>query len=698
MQPESVQHALKTAETLVLQGRHAEAVAAFDTALLADQRSAVAFHGKGVALANLGQIEAAREVLLRAVEIDERQVPLPTYHFLLEILVAATHPALRSTLAAAQRCYPGDLKIRQLACDFELMDFRLTHWEEGFIALHPFNPEAERSNRSHVGQRPRFELWRVRKEELALRCFLKRIIQSHSLPPDLSRILNSFSEGRGYAELKERAAARLDQEGGLYLLIYGVLHYFFGRMTKRQELSRVALQAFATALNVRASALAAYFVGLVGSELGESGVNPDECFRFATKLDPRLPEPYYELGTRLQATGQDMASIPFMNSFMQLRREEMEQHPLGRLGVRFITETNSYAFGHMTDLPRVVAMARRLGIMPDYKIIWIAPEGWVANYALLEHWRGYFEIVTDHSEISRYGLAVKELELDTSFFTLPNGHTVHTRIALPYMQREWELRGLPPLISLNESERERGVRAMSELGLPAGAWFVALHARAAKFKGDSAVGGFNGHRLVDERTYAAAVKEIVGRGGFVVRLGEEPACEELRLPNLIDYAGSASKADWLDLYILSNCRFLLGSSSGLTPGAGLFGRPTVATNFSPTPFRNDAHSIVLPKLIWNERLGRLVSFRELFQPPIFEMENGAMLGQLGYRFIDNTGEEIRQAVIEMLERMEGRLSYSEEEERMQDEYRRMEPEECGRAYLARLARYYLFQHRELLTS
>jgi putative glycosyltransferase (TIGR04372 family) len=449
-------------------------------------------------------------------------------------------------------------------------------------------------------------------------------------------------------------------------------------------------------LNVKASGLAAYFVGLIGSELGISGVKPEECFKFAIALDPRLAEPHYELGTRLQAVGQDMASIPHINEFMRKRDEAMNATPLGRAGVRFITGTNSYAFGHMTDLPRVIVMARELGLIPKYKIIWLAPEGWIANYALLDCWRAHLEVVTDHSEIAKYGVTARELELDTSFFTLPNGCSVHTRIAVPYMTREWRNRGFPPIVKLSTEVRAKGERVLRELGLPDGGWFVALHVRAAGFKGDSKVGGFNGHRLADERTYAAAVRLIGERGGYVVRLGEEQVPDELRLPHVIDYATSSVKSDWMDLYIIAKAKFLLGSSSGLTPGAGLFGTPTIATNFCTTPYRNEPESIVIPKLIYNEHEKRLATFKEWFAPPLLEMENGALLTTMGYRFIDNTPEEISSAVIEMFDRLEGRASYSQEEERMQDQFKSYEPAEYGKAYLARISREYLKSYSNLL--
>lgn len=685
---------IRQGESLVMQGRPAEALIAFDNALHFDVRCFEAVHGKGVALARCGDIIQARDCLLRAFEIDPGRIPLATYHYFLDILCATKPDSVKAVLQKARSLFRADPKLEQVALWSALADYDLVEWEHLYTQLNPFDSVSEASNSIHVRLKPRHMIWRVRREELNLRYYIGMVVSKSSQPEDLKRYLNHLIDAKRFKDVLTYASSNIGDQSGLNLMVFGLVQYYFGRISGRRELQESALQAFATVLNVRPTGLAAYFVGLVGSELGVAGVNAEECFRYAIALDDSLAEPHYELGTRLQAKGEDMASIPDINAFTRKRESQINSTPLGRSGIRFITETNSYAFGHMTDLPRVFVMARELGLLPNYKIIWLAPEGWVANYALLDCWKKHFEIVTDHAEIAKFGVAARELELDTSFFTLPNGSSVHTRIAVSYMNREWKKRGYPPIIRLSADVEQRGAECLKKLGVVEGKWIVALHVRAAGFKGDSKVGGFNGHRLADERTYGEAVRYIRQRGGEVIRLGEEPAPLELR-GEVIDYAVSPHKSDWMDLYILSKAKFVLGSSSGLTPGAGLFGTPVVATNFCPTPYRNEEGSIVIPKLIWSEKQQRLATFQEWFQPPIFEMENGALLGQMGYKFIDNTPEEIREAVEEMLDVLDGRLKYTTEEDSLQERFKSLEPIECGRAYLARLPRRYLERNKNL---
>ena len=80
---------------------------------------------------------------------------------------------------------------------------------------------------------------------------------------------------------------------------------------------------------------------------------------------------------------------------------------------------------------------------------------------------------------------------------------------------------------------------------------------------------------------------------------------------LIDYPHSEVKCDWMDLYLVSECRYFIGCQSGLQMVAVIFGKPQILTNIIPwhmvTGFDGD---IYLPRMIKSKETSELISLRE----------------------------------------------------------------------------------------
>ena len=154
------------------------------------------------------------------------------------------------------------------------------------------------------------------------------------------------------------------------------------------------------------------------------------------------------------------------------------------------------------------------------------------------------------------------------------------------VNRVWEDEGRPPLLSIREEHAARGRAGLEALGVPPEAWFVCLHVRTAGFFQEVAAHR-NSLRNAEIGSYLPAVEAIVRRGGWVVRIGDAtmPALPEM--PGLVDYAHSALKSDWMDVYLLGAARFFLGTTSGPWVVAHAFGTPVAMTNqlpFSERPF------------------------------------------------------------------------------------------------------------------
>jgi putative glycosyltransferase (TIGR04372 family) len=275
---------------------------------------------------------------------------------------------------------------------------------------------------------------------------------------------------------------------------------------------------------------------------------------------------------------------------------------------------------------------------------------------------------------------------------LPDGRRAVYWLGSTAAEQVWNDQGRPPLLSLDPEHARSGRRALGALGVPDGAGFVCLHAREGGFLREAA-GSHHRQKNVDVLSYLDAVEAIVARGSWVVRMGD-PSMKPLpRLDGVVDYAHSAAKSDWLDVFLAASCRFWLGSNSGLYMLAENFGVPVAMANAVPHSYRIWGHgNVVILKPYRSEPLGRMLTFGESLHPALFHASD---LDPAGIRAIDNTSEEIAELAREMLERTEGAAVYTDEDEERQRRYDALTPY-YPFGISSRIGRDFLRRHEHLI--
>lgn len=194
--------------------------------------------------------------------------------------------------------------------------------------------------------------------------------------------------------------------------------------------------------------------------------------------------------------------------------------------------------------------------------------------------------------------------------------------------------------------RPRGAEGLEGLGIGRNDWFVCLHAGEISAKGKHA---YEPHRRQRIGDYEELIEHIVREGGKVVRMGDKdlPAADD-RL-GVIDYPKSRFKSDWMDLFLISECRYFIGCQSGLTWVPVLFGTPVLITNLIswhfPPAFDGD---ISLPKLFRSRRTGKLVSVPEYVRNE-FHLIKFDLSDQ--YETVTNRGRDLIAAAEEMERRL-----------------------------------------------
>ncbi len=333
-----------------------------------------------------------------------------------------------------------------------------------------------------------------------------------------------------------------------------------------------------------------------------------------------------------------------------------------------------------------------LGWRPQYHTILLAPPEQVINPCLLNYWRRYLHIITDPSLIEcllPLAKIMRCLEYSLYHVKIAKEQMVDVGYAFSAVQKQWEAEQKQPLLTLSPSDYERGWNCLQDLGVPKNAWFVCLHVREDGFRGE----GIITHRSGDINTYLLAIKSIVARGGWVIRMGDPSMRPLPPMKQVIDYAHTDAKSDWMDVFLGASCRFFLGTNSGLNCIPCLFGIPCALTNMWPISARSvQSQDLFIPKLAWSEFENRYLTFEEALAPRFFFNLNSKLLYSWGIKVVDNTPEEINDLVLEMLEWLEGKCQYTAEDEVLQQQFNSLPTPYGPSAFNSRIGRSFLHNY------
>jgi putative glycosyltransferase (TIGR04372 family) len=308
---------------------------------------------------------------------------------------------------------------------------------------------------------------------------------------------------------------------------------------------------------------------------------------------------------------------------------------------------------------------RELGWLDRRRIVVHAPPDRTANRAYLGCYKPHLRVVADCAPdgAARHFAAAFGPHV-ASVLRIPGVGDKYFLEGMGAIQEEWERQGRGPLLSLSAEDQAFGRAKLREMGVPGGAWFVALHVRSPGFHGESTQ-GYQDHRNADVATYLPLIREVVRRGGWVVRLGDRTMPRLPRAPGVVDYATGPHKGDRLDVFLCAACRFFVGVASGLAHVPTTFGVPCLLTNWLSNALPvNSRHDLFLPKLVWWEEAGRHLTFDEYFTPEVrarFIMASA--IREAGLLPVDNTASELRDAVIEMFDRLDGKTPDPADEDR-----------------------------------
>jgi putative glycosyltransferase (TIGR04372 family) len=366
---------------------------------------------------------------------------------------------------------------------------------------------------------------------------------------------------------------------------------------------------------------------------------------------------------------------------------------LAARGIRFFCIAVPDRIGHLAIEPDCYLKDIELGRVSPARTVLLIKKGRVpANPCMLDYWRQFMPVLSNRLLVALlYPLRKHEA---VWFDVRRYAARPKTAAGCYATYAAWGDR--PPILKLDADHAARGEEALREMGIPDGAWFVCVHSREPGYAlHDDHV---HEHRNSAIESYLPAMREIVARGGWCVRMGEPSSPPLKPMPGVIDYRHSPLRSDWMDIFLCARCRFFLGNTSGLFLVSSVFGVPVALAHMAPigAVYALGPNDLSIPKMVVDVK-GTVWPFAKMFRSDASRSFSAEAFARSGLRVVDNSGEEIRDLATEMMDRLDGRAKYTDEDERLQAAFRRLPgADHYSYGAVARIGRDFLRRHADLL--
>jgi putative glycosyltransferase (TIGR04372 family) len=417
----------------------------------------------------------------------------------------------------------------------------------------------------------------------------------------------------------------------------------------------------------------------------------EQCLRYS-----RDPAHYFLSAICLyHGLGRFSDALSLLRKANDLRIAQARKLGVGNGPLRVLDEIWARHIGHTAALDYIVKLGILEGRPRDETILYLPSTAHVANRFLLEQFKPHLKLVERPSDLPFAEAAVAALRFDYLGPRTPEGPTVYFWELAASTYQRWHAEGRAPLLTFPTDTDARGWQALRGAGVPAGAWFVALHVRSGAWKRHH----LGLHQVLNAAiaSYLPAIAEITRRGGWVIRMGDASMAPLPPMAHVIDYCHSDLRADWMDVFLAARCRFMLGTSSGPAYLPPLYGVSSVLTNWWP-PGQPPWHpsDLFIPKLLRRIDDGRYLTLRETLAEPFSFCHSADYLRRTQrVEVVDNDAEVIQAAVAEMLDRLDGIATVDPAVERLREQADRIY-NTCGCHGMGGLASGFVCAHAALI--
>jgi len=230
-----------------------------------------------------------------------------------------------------------------------------------------------------------------------------------------------------------------------------------------------------------------------------------------------------------------------------------------------------------------------------------------------------------------------------------------------------------PLLRFTPEEDARGRQLLDTLGVGSHP-FVCVIVRDETYYKEALPNqdlSYHSFRNCDIDTYVEGLEALAEQGLFVLRMGAVVG-KPLRSshPRLIDYANSPLRSAFGDVYLGAHCKFCISDGLGFYAIPAAFRRPNAYVNYSPFHmfYSSRASDLGIAKTFAEAGSGRVVPMRELAKYDISNLTRTERIAAAGLRVVDNSPQEIKDLLLEMNARLDGRWEANPVDDELQRQF------------------------------
>jgi len=226
-----------------------------------------------------------------------------------------------------------------------------------------------------------------------------------------------------------------------------------------------------------------------------------------------------------------------------------------------------------------------------------------------------------------------------------------------------------PQLNLSKQQIETGFSQIKKMGINRDDWWVCFHVRDPSYLKDLYQNrdmSYHNYRDFSEETMHKGIEEVTRRGGFVILMSDISKESSLKHnPFVVKYNKNTFKTDFLDIFLTTQAKFFVGSSSGLRYVPTSFGVPVALCNHIGFNFLLPTeNSLMIFKKLFCLKKKRLLTYDEMLGLDLFDQYKGTDASLVEYFKeklmvpVDNSEEEITELVKDMFDIIDKNLSNS----------------------------------------
>jgi putative glycosyltransferase (TIGR04372 family) len=336
-----------------------------------------------------------------------------------------------------------------------------------------------------------------------------------------------------------------------------------------------------------------------------------------------------------------------------------------------IGEIETRAIGHFSLPIEIYLCEQKVGInkLKRWHIdIWFINKK-IANAVLLAKWRTYLTvcprfILNPLFDICRWAPGGKQHKVPYRHWMDRNEKNKLWQVTDIYDV----LPKVEPMVNFSADETQNSEGILSSIGILSKTSYICFNARNPGYLSESEFGP----RDSSIHTQVPAMQAMIGMGYKAIRVGSVVSEDLDEMYGMIDYSNSGKRSELVDLFLISRCRFMVSTASGIDCLATIFRRPTVYVNLCDfgncQAFNGRYNPIFIPKKFLRGSNQKIMTFSEIYENEIDLFANAERFKAAGFHWLDNEGDEVKDVVLEMENRLSGTWIETEEDIALQKKF------------------------------